>query len=216
VKKGQQIVATGAGWSLMVLLAVLSGGCAMGTTRLAISHSPLVPVVPKRQGDVLVRPFVDTRPHPEHIGNKRNGYGMVLGHVAAREGVKIDALMTQYFIEALQDAGYNATLDTSTAGSLAPQVKCDAIIDGEIVEFWMDLYMMVWHRVGVKVKAINPADQKVTWEKLIQGAEKRTLWVGATGEYERIVRQAVTKALNRAAQEFASDDFYNKAIKKQP
>jgi hypothetical protein len=80
----------------------------------------------------------------------------------------------------------------------------------------MDLYMMVWHRVGVKVKAINPATQKVVWEKLIQGAEKRTLWVGATGEFERIVREAVTIALNRAAQEFASDDFYNSAIKKQP
>jgi hypothetical protein len=51
------------------------------------------------------------------------------------------------------------------------------------------------------------------WENIIEGAEKRVLWVGATGEYERIIREALTKALNKAAEEFASEGFY-KAVRK--
>ena len=214
--KARRSISAGFCCSMVVLLAIASGGCAIGTTRLAISHAPLAPVAQQRQGDVLVRPFVDKRENTQYMGNKRNGFGMVLGHVAAQEGVKLDELLTQYFIEALQDAGYNAVLDKSPPEGLAHPLKCDAIIDGEIVEFWMDNYMSVWHRVGVKVKAINPVDQRVVWETLIEGAEKRTLWVGATGEFERIVREATTIALNRAAQEFSSDDFFNSAIKKQP
>ena len=40
-------------------------------------------------------------------------------------------------------------------------------------------------------------------------AESRVLWVGATGEYERIIREALTKALNKALDEFTSDEFYS-------
>ena len=196
----------------IVLLSIISGGCALGTSRLDISHEPLSPVVQKRQGDILVRQFADKRVQTEYIGNKRNGLGLVLGHFATQEGVKLDELLTKYFIEALQDAGYNAVLYKSAPGGLETQLKCDAIIDGEIVEFWTDLYLMVWHSVGVKVKAIKPVDQKVVWEKLIQGSESRVLWAGATGEFESTINEAVTKALNRAAQDFASDDFYNSAI----
>ncbi len=51
------------------------------------------------------------------------------------------------------------------------------------------------------------------WEKDIQGEEKNVLWLGTTSEYEKVIRQALTKALNQAAKEFASDEFY-KFIKK--
>ena len=170
MQKTKRSISAVLGSSVMVLLAIISSGCATGTTRLVLSHGPLDPVVQKRQGDVLVRPFVDKREHTTYIGNKRNGFGMVLGHVATQEGVKVDELLTQYFIEALKQAGYNAILDKSTPGGVTPQLKCDAIINGEIVEFWMDLYMLVWHRVGVNVKAINPENQKIVLEKHIQGS----------------------------------------------
>ena len=93
------------------------------------------------------------------------------------------------------------------------QVRFGAIVDGEIVEFWLDLYMAVWHKVGVKVKALDPVNQNVLWEKDIRGEEKNVLWIGATSEYEKVIRQALNKALNQAAKEFASDEFY-KVIKK--
>jgi hypothetical protein len=47
---------------------------------------------------------------------------------------------------------------------------------------------------------------------LIQGENKNVLWVGATAEYEKVIRQALTKALNNAISEFTSDEFV-KAVK---
>ena len=47
---------------------------------------------------------------------------------------------------------------------------------------------------------------------MIHGEAKNVLWAGATSEYEKVIRQALTKALNNAASEFASDEF-DKAIK---
>lgn len=76
----------------------------------------------------------------------------------------------------------------------------------------MDLYMAVWHKVAVKLMAKHPDSKEFLWEKVINGEEKNVLWVGATSEYEKVIRQALTKALNRAASEFASDEFV-KAIK---
>ena len=203
---------------MIALIGLFSGGCAtpFGTTRLVVSHEPLAQIEQKRNGDVIVRPFVDKRAHTEYIGNKRHGFGMVSGHVATHSGVKIDELLTQYFIESLRQAGYNAVLEKAIPESVSPQMKCDAIIDGEIVEFLMDYYSVVWHRVGVNVKATNPVNNEVVWQRLIQGSEKRTLWVGANAEFERIIREAMTRALDRATQEFASDDFYKRIIQKKP
>jgi hypothetical protein len=94
----------------------------------------------------------------------------------------------------------------------AEKIKFDAMFEGEIVEFWMDLYMAVWHKVGVKLTAKRPDSKEVLWEKVIHDEDKNVLWIGATAEYEKVIRQALTKALNKAASEFASDEFF-KTIK---
>jgi hypothetical protein len=198
---------------LIVFLALFAGGCALGTTRVKVTHEPLDRIENKKKGNILVKQFTDKREDTQHIGNKRNAFGMVLGHIGTEEGVKLEALLTSYFAEALKEAGYNAVIQETQSTGVPSQVKFDVIVDGEIVEFWLDLYMAVWHKVGVKVKAIDPTDQKVLWEKDIRGEEKNVLWFGLASEYEKVIRQALTKALNQAAKEFASDEF-SKVIKK--
>ncbi len=64
------------------------------------------------------------------------------------------------------------------------------------------------------MRALDPKTLNVVFDKEIEGAENRMLWAGVTAEYERIVRQAITKALNRAAEAFSSDEF-DAAIKKK-
>lgn len=199
---------------LIVSLAFFTSGCALGVTRVSVRHDPLNRVENKKEGNILVKQFVDKRKAPQYIGNKRNMYGMVLGHIGTEEGIKLEGLLTNYFAEALKEAGYMAVgQETQAAGITPNQVEFDAILDGEIVEFWLDLYMAVWHKVGVKIKAIDPTNQNVLWEKDVQGQEKNVLWIGATSEYEKVIRQALTKALNLAIKEFSSDEFY-KVIKK--
>lgn len=44
----------------------------------------------------------------------------------------------------------------------------------------------------------------------INGSETNVLWIGLNAEIEKIIRQAVEKALNAAATEFASEEFASK------
>jgi uncharacterized lipoprotein YajG len=199
---------------LILLSALLLGGCALGTTRLEIDHDELNEVQNKRSGHLLIKQFTDSRENTNYIGNKRNGFGMVLGHVGLHENKNLEAILTEYFAEALQDSGYKVTDFKDVTNIDISKGNYDAIIEGNILEFWMDLYMAVWHKVKVDIKAVNPKDNTILWENQISGDEKRVLWVGATGEYERIVREAITKTLNRALEDFTDEDFYTAISKK--
>ncbi len=196
---------------VFVLCASIMSGCAVGTTHVKIAHNPIQSIVDKKEGTFLVKPFVDARKQTSTIGNKRNGFGMVLGHIGALEGVDVGERLTDCFIEALNEVGYSADLYDETKDY--SKEKYDAVVEGQIVEFWMDLYMAVWHRVGVDVTVMDAEEKNVLWQKLISGAEKRVLGVGATAEYERIIREAITKTLNQAAVDFSSDDFTQSVLK---
>jgi hypothetical protein len=56
--------------------------------------------------------------------------------------------------------------------------------------------------------------KEVLWEKVIRGEEKNVLGMGATSEYEKVIRQGLTKALNNTASEFASEEF-TRAVKER-
>ncbi|MDP2157064.1 MAG: hypothetical protein Q8K68_05085, partial [Nitrospirota bacterium] len=173
------------------------------------THEPLDRIEQKRQGTILVNQFVDKRKDTEHIGNKRNMFGAVLGHVGTEEGVRLNILLTEHFAEALREAGYNAViLDAKTAAGTETIIN-DAVIDGEITEFWLDLYMAVWHKVEVKLTATDPSRKDVLWTKVVRGSQTNVLWLGISSEFEAAIRQALTKALNNAANDFASEEFFS-------
>lgn len=195
-------------------LALLLSGCAFGVTNLRVAHSPLKQIADKKSGTLIVRTFVDNRKQDkQYIGTKRNGFGMALGDFGIRDGKHVDALVTEYFVEALQAAGYTAIIQDK--GTPASNVGQTGIVEGQINEFWLDLYMATWHKVDVLVRLKDKSDQKVLWEKNIKGGEANVLWIGVNSEFEKVIRQALDQALNRAAQEFASDEFYQ-AIQNQP
>ena len=197
------------------LMTIFAGGCAIGTTRLNLQHEPLQKIEAKSKGNILVRQFVDKRKEShEYIGNKRNGFGMVLGHVGAQEGVNLEPLMTRYFAEALAEAGYNPVIQDPTQPESNGQVKFDAIVDGEIIEFWLDLYMKVWHNIEVRTRALDPYGKSVLWEKTIQADQSNVLWIGATGEFEKVISEVLTKALNQAAKAYSGEEF-RQAISRQ-
>jgi len=98
-------------------------------------------------------------------------------------------------------------------GTSPGDFRYNAVIEGNIEEFWFDFYMQGWHKVGVNIKLLNPDDQSILWEKLIKGSASRTLSWATASEFERIIMEATTIALNHAATEFASDEFYNTHVK---
>lgn len=191
----------------ILLLCLVLGGCAAGVTRVRVEHDPLAKIESKRQGTILLKEFKDVRTQDrQYIGNKRNGFGMVLGQIATEENVKLTEVLTGYFADSLREAGYTVIM-VQNAKEAHPQGKPVTIVEGEIFDFWLDLYMAVWHYMGIKLTAKNPAG-KVFWEKTIKAEQKNVLWVGATSEYERVIRQCLTQALDKASLEFASEPFY--------
>lgn len=200
----------------LAVLVIFASGCALGVTRVDIKHEPLNPAANKKKGNIMVKQFVDKRKDiksPDYIGNKRNMYGMVLGHIGTKEGENLEVILTKYFAEALEAAGYNTFISGPQSTDVPTQVKFDAMVESEILDFWLDLYMAVWHKAGVKVKAVKLPNLDVIWEREIRGEQSNVLWIGATGEFEKVISHALTKALEQAVTEFSSDDFY-KVIQK--
>jgi hypothetical protein len=149
-----------------------------------------------------VKPFTDSRKLEDKskVGNKRNGFGMVLGSFALKGGKTVALTMTEYVSDALKEAGYNVVMEGSGA---APG---SVVLEGDVYEFWLDLFMATWHNVGVDLKLRSQAGA-VVWQKKINGSETNVLWLGINSEIEKVIRQAIDKALNQAAREFASGDF---------
>jgi hypothetical protein len=194
---------------LFLVAGLLSMGCALGVTRVKLNHDPLNRIENKKNGNILITQFKDVRPQAkEYIGNKRNMYGMVMGHIGTEPGVSLTEILTKYFAEALREAGYSVVIaEGSKTVEESGKIKFGAMIEGEISEFWMDLYMAVWHKVAVKLTVKNPDSKETLWEKVIRGEQKNVLKWGTTSEYEQVIQQALTQALNNAAVEFASEEF---------
>lgn len=194
-----------AGRTFLALCSIyLTTGCALGTTPLSVKHSPFVGAAcPSRGVSIVVRPFKDLRPVEQrpYIGAKRNAYGMVLGHVSVREGQPLAEALTGFIIDALQQAGYRAVLDGKQQG-----FEPDAVVEGDILVFWLDMYVATWHRLELDVRLLD-SKEHATWERVFVGEETNALWFGVSSELETVIQQAIDRALAHAVVEFASESF---------
>jgi hypothetical protein len=186
--------------SLVSLCAIVLNSCAIGQSKIAVTHSPLAPPAKQRSGTIVVRTFTDSRKDIDKIlvGNKRNGYGMVLGSFAIKGGKSVAEVLTGHFADALTASGYKAVVSDSASGS--------AVLSGDIHEFWLDFYMAVWHSVGVNLQ-LKDGGGRVVWSKDVTSKETNVLWLGGNSEMEKVIRQSLDKALNQTVQDFASDAF---------
>lgn len=192
----------------VVWLASALGGCAFGTTEVGVAHSPLSATPPSGPDVILVQPFVDDRPtdHRNFIGNKRNGFGGVLGHLGTPDGVRLEDVLTRAFVDALQHAGYRATL---LAKGSAPVQPYTAVLQGSIQEFWTDMYPGTWlwqvvNTMDVRLVLKDPAGARSLWDRKIHGENEP---VAVTDGFDKGVRASIDVALDHASKEFASPAF---------
>jgi hypothetical protein len=192
---------------LVIALLQVTTACAVGTTHLRVDHSPFEGGASAKTGDLLVRTFRDLREEDRrpYIGAKRNGFGMVLGHVAVPEGQSLEGILSQFFVEALQRAGYRAVL-AETETSMPADFHPIGMIDGDIETFWLDMYMATWHSIVIDIRLSDLSDT-VLWEGRVEGDESNVLWVGVNAEFEKVIRQALDEALDQAATDFGSAAF---------
>jgi len=189
-------------------LALILTGCAFGVTNVKVDHSPLKPVE-QRSGTVEIRPFTDVRKEDrQYIGTKRDGFGMPLGNIGIRNGQRVELLMTHFFEEALEQAGYTVKFRVNAERAQDDNAQIDAILEGEIEKFWMDLYMATWHDISIKVKLLSADGRKTLWERVISGGKANALWFGLPSEFAKVIQESLDVALNKAVQEFSSEEFY--------
>lgn len=201
--------------AVCLFICAFFGNCAFGTARITLTHEPLPNPPAKRQGTIMLERFTDERPIDkggEYIGNKRNGYGMVLGHVAL-DNAKLDSVLTGFIGEALSNTGYTVVYNTSKVTADA-DVTAVPIMTGKIKECWMDMYMVANAQVSIDLDLVTPDKKEVLWKSNINGGKVNLLWLGIKSEYANVYNSAINFALDSAQQKFSSEEFSNKVLKK--
>jgi hypothetical protein len=187
----------------------LLANCAIGPTKIALGYESLPNVDKKRTGEIIIKPFVDARKSDQRrghkIGNKRNMYGMVLGSIETYDSVSLDSTITSYFAQVLRNIGYNVVIAQSSVPADATNV-----LEGEIKDYWLDMYMMVWHNIDIDLKLSSGVKgSKPKWSGCVQGKQSNALMWGVAKEFEEFVYKANTNMLKNAEVIFSSDSFSN-------
>ncbi|HEY7798502.1 MAG TPA: hypothetical protein VIA80_07050 [Hyphomonadaceae bacterium] len=121
---------------LKIIAAALAGlsltACAMGTTNISLAKAPiarpaLLAEAPSRM--VAITQITDSRDETmrDRIGDKRNGYGMVMGKIGTTEPVP--------------DVVKKVLTDTFTANKhkvVTDAAGANVKVDAEITKFWFD------------------------------------------------------------------------------
>lgn len=187
---------------LLVAATVSLSQCALGTTKIKAVHTPLQGSGQQR-GTIYVKQFTDSRKVDSKvtIGNKRNGFGMVLGTLAIKNNEGVSGFMTEAVADALRASGYQTIVEgQGTASASMP------VLEGDVYEFWMDLFTTTWHNVGVELTLRKPSGA-VAWQKKVNGTETNVLWLGINEEFTKVMRQSVDEAKQEAVKEFSSEAF---------
>lgn len=186
----------------------LTTACAFGTTPVDVTRSPFGGGSPPREGDIAVRTLEDLRPvdRRPYVGAKRNGYGMVLGHLSVPPGRTLTEILSGHLVEGLQHAGYRAALEGAGSDDVPEDFDPVAFLEGDVHDFWLDMYMATWHNADLGIR-LRDGNDELLWEGRYKGDESNVLWLGLTPEFERVIRQALDKALHSAVADFSHEDF---------
>lgn len=199
---------------LLGILFLDLGGCATRDERAAIELGWLRPVGARREGRILVRTLEDRRPanHSHGIGEKRHFVGVSGGLVYHRSDASLEEVLTEHVVTTLKHVGYEVELEK--APSSVDESRFDGILEGDIEEFWMNMYIRGWVFAHFRLRLIDPKYKTVVWERRVTGRESIHVGMGSAEGFEEVISLALTEALNEAARDFSSSGFYRR-LKKQ-
>jgi hypothetical protein len=89
----------------------------------------------------------------------------------------------------------------------------DAIVEGDITEFWITNDIEARLRISIFIRALDPDSRRVVWDRDYRASKRNLLLFATQSEFEDLISQTLGMILNQAAQEFASDSFHKAAIK---
>jgi hypothetical protein len=117
-------------------------------------------------------------------------------------------LLTGYFAEALQQAGYQVSVQTPAEAISFEQF--DGVVEGEIQTFLLAVAWNTCQMIDVQLRLRDQAGKEVLWAKAIRADQTKFIGLYNAREFEAVIQQALDKALAQAVAECASDDFQQK------
>jgi hypothetical protein len=166
---------------------------------------------PKHGLKILVKKFVDSRKVTSFIGQMRGGFGQPMGNVLLGGRHDLNEVLCMDTADLLTDAGFQVSAETDK--DVKPDSAYDAILWGEIKVFWLDMYMKAWHDTRIVLELATPDGKKTLWRQTYEGHKAVTVWVGASGEFERVVNKSYTESMQEAYDDFLSREFLSKVEK---
>jgi hypothetical protein len=193
---------------------IFLGGCVSIPDSLEVARSPFEVATEKRKGTILVKPFVDNRKgsHQGIGALKDSGFlGIppypILHRYEVQEGLTVDGILTGFFVDALRHAGYEAELQNPNNSQLVGGDKFNAILEGEINEFWFEVVFNTSVEVNVDLKLLDKNGKEIVWEDNVEESRKELIWVRSDANIKRAIREALDNALALAIEKFTSEEF---------
>lgn len=177
---------------LMILAsAICLTACATGTTNLTLSLTDEA-AKPGLLSDVQPRTLylasvTDSRPGEEagRIGDKRNGYGMVMGAVGTTEPV--EKIVTDTLVKTLKANGHTVVTE-ATEGAVK--------VEADVKRFWFDyktglVTVEFFGDVQVALKVTGPAPGQAAFEETFKGYFSDKTGGGLSKTWTRVMDAAL-------------------------
>ena len=210
---------------LFVYCSTGLSGCASPKTVMPVSilHDQIDESHSVRTGIILVRPFADGRKESQrlYIGETAEPSNIVPiiliplpsgRYLVERNGVSVALVLTSYFADVLRGVGYKVLMSTYASGSppeITP-ISPNAILEGEIKEFWFTPSWTTKHLICVQLRLRDKQGNDLLWEKEIRVEHSEVIGLWSSAAFENMIKKSITQALREAAREFISDEFSRK------
>jgi uncharacterized lipoprotein YajG len=177
---------------LMILASALClTACATGTTNLTLGLTDeaakpgLLSEIPPRT--IYLAGVTDSRPADEagRIGDKRNGYGMVMGAVGTTEPV--EKVVTDTLVKTLKANGHTVVTE-ATEGAVK--------VEADVKRFWFDyktglVTVEFFGDVQVALKVTDPALSTAAFEQTFKGYYSDKTGGGLSKTWTRVMDAAL-------------------------
>ena len=150
---------------------------------------------------VVIKGTADSRSDKTRLGDLVQ-YG-VARTILFDKDIVLSHLFTNNLINCFELAGYEVILPKKfEATSEFNKEKADALIESEVMGFWVSMYMLplegnyVWGGVRFNVRLYEPETLREIWGDRFMGVSESWGIFDTEARYERIINQAYAKAMS--------------------
>jgi len=208
---------------IMSCLVSLSGCTApQSIFPVSISHGNIEAKQAGKAEVIIVSPFIDNRNKKQkpYLGEILEPINMYPGppipvlvksgrFIVEKNKNNIADILTDLFADALKSVGYNVLVTPfSTDGqSKISSIPHNAVLVGEINEFWLTPSWTTTQSIRIELKLYNEKGTALLWEKGIQVKHSQFVGLWSSAAFEEVLQKALDKALDQAIKAFESDEF---------